>query len=129
MARYITAQRKQLIAFLRDNPDTQFSAKQIVQQLRGEHISLSAVYRNLAALEKAGLISRSVKDSSREIFYQFIDTDACKNCIHLTCTKCGGIFHMRNDVTDQMMDTVSKANGFRINKTKTVLYGLCKNCT
>lgn len=128
MARYLTEQRKELISFLRSHPDRQFSAKQVAESLEESGISLSAVYRNLESLEEAGLVSCFIKEGSREVFYQYMDADACKNCIHLTCTKCGRTFHMDAAAAEQMLDAVSKADGFEVSKTRTVLYGLCKNC-
>lgn len=129
MESYYTAQRKQLFSFLVDNPDKQFSVKQIAENLQDSSISLSAIYRNLTALEGAGLINRSIKGGSREIYYQYIHSEACKNCIHLTCTKCGRTFHMNSAAADRMLDSVSKEDSFKINKSKTVLYGICRNCT
>jgi Fur family ferric uptake transcriptional regulator len=129
LARYLTEQRKELISFLQSHPDRQFSAKQVAEAHEQNGISLSAVYRNLESLEEAGLVCCFVKEGSREVFYQYMDADACKNCIHLTCTKCGRTFHMDAAAAEQMLDTVSRADGFEISRSRTVLYGLCKNCS
>ena len=86
MTNYQTMQRKILINFLEANPDIQFSAKQIFNVLSSTSISLSAVYRNLASLEADGVINRFTKEGSREIFYQYINSDICRNSIHLVCT-------------------------------------------
>lgn len=128
MGRYMTEQRRELIAFLREHPDCQFTARQIAGELSGTNISLSAVYRNLAALESRELISRSVRDGSREIYYQYTDTAECRECIHLTCTDCGRTIHMDASAARTMLDTVYEKNDFYVSKSKTVLYGLCRGC-
>lgn len=128
MAMYMTGPRKELISFLRDNPDRQFSASQLQERLAGAGVSLSAIYRNLTFLEEEGLISRSMKDGSRESFYQYIDSAECRGCLHLTCTKCGKTIHMDHAAANSMLDNVSKKDGFEVSTAKTVLYGVCKDC-
>lgn len=125
---YNTEQRNLLLSFLRKNPDTMFSAKQIESELQNKNISRSAVYRNLAELENDGKIKRCSKSGSREVYYQFFDTQLCKNHIHLSCKKCGKIFHMENSVADSLVNNVEQFNGFEINKEETTLYGICREC-
>ena len=83
MATYKTEQRERLMDFLQHNPDRQFSARQIADSLSEPKISLSAIYRNLTSLESAGAINRSTREGSREIFYQYIQTERCKGSIHM----------------------------------------------
>lgn len=128
MAVYKTAQRKILLAFLKTHPDQQFSVKDIAAQLADNAISVSAVYRNLAALQEEGLIQYSVKRGMREGLYQYMDSEECKNCIHLTCTKCGQIRHMDHHLAEQMLNEIGKIDKFQICKAQTVLYGICDSC-
>jgi len=128
MAKYMTLQRKKLLMFLKENHDRQLSAAEIAEELKGEDISLSAVYRNLSELEADGLVSRFVKEGCREFFYQYIAVEQCKNCIHLTCTKCGAVSHMDNTAATEMISAIRKTAGFNINKSKTVVYGVCNKC-
>lgn len=125
---YNTEQRNFLLSFLEKNPDTMFSAKQITEALVDKNISRSAVYRNLADLEKDGKIKRCSKAESRETYYQFYDLQSCRNHIHLSCTKCGKIFHMENKVADNLITDVEETEGFEISKGETTLYGVCKDC-
>lgn len=123
----MTSQRKILIEFLKDNHDKRLSASHIADALKDSGISISAVYRNLSALAKDGIICRSIKEGSRESYFQYIDTHQCKNSIHLTCTKCGKVSHMDTKTVNQMTDALKKT-GFNLNKTKTMVYGVCRNC-
>lgn len=128
MTNYQTMQRKILINFLEANPDIQFSAKQIFNVLSSTSISLSAVYRNLASMEADGVINRFTKEGSREIFYQYINSDICRNSIHLVCTKCNKTFHLNPEEMKCMIEGIEKSEGFIVDNTKSILYGICKDC-
>ena len=72
MAKYLTRQRKRLLKYLSEHTDEQISARQIAEDLAADQISISAVYRNISALEEEGLLKRSVREGTREVFYQYI---------------------------------------------------------
>ena len=117
---YMTSQRKMLLDFLEKNHDKQFSATDIANALKNRGISISAVYRNLIKMHSQGIISRSVKEDSREIYYQYMSGCDCKNSIHLTCTKCGKVSHMDSAYANEMTANLRKS-GFNLNKTKTIV--------
>lgn len=125
MASYSTEQRKLLMLYLRCHPDKYFSARQIAEALKEAGISQSAVYRNLALLEEEGFVSRTLKSGGRESVYQFVGADACQNCLHLTCVKCGSICHMEAKEIEALLPQT----GFTLDRKKTVLYGVCLNCS
>ena len=52
MSKYSTKQRELLLLYLSEHVDEKISVKQIVEALKKEKISLSAIYRNLAEIEK-----------------------------------------------------------------------------
>ena len=66
---YMTEQRKKLFEFFKSHPDMTISARDLAAQLVAEEhakISVSAVYRNLAMLEREGLSSaRRVKTTGK----------------------------------------------------------------
>ena len=65
MAKYLTRQRKRLLKYLSEHTDEQISARQIAEDLAADQISISAVYRNISALEEEGLLKRSVWEGTR----------------------------------------------------------------
>ena len=125
---YNTEQRSALLSFLTENPDKTFSAKEIALALAGKNISKSSVYRNLSELESEQKIKRVTKAGSNESFYQFYDNSECKNHIHLSCTKCGKIFHLESAQTEKLVSEVEATDGFEISRGETTLYGTCKEC-
>lgn len=126
---YSTEQRNILLSFLSKNPDKMFSVKQIESGLAGKGISKSAIYRNLAELETEEKIRRCSKSGSREMFYQFYDCQVCRSHIHLSCSKCGKIFHMEDENAQKLILELEQAEGFEINRGESSLIGICKECS
>ena len=58
MSKYSTKQRELLLLYLSEHVDEKISVKQIEEALKKEKISLSAIYRNLAEIEKNGHLKR-----------------------------------------------------------------------
>ena len=128
MPKYRTKQRKLLLDFLRSHPDEALSAGRIAEAVQGEPISVSAVYRNLAELEAEGKVRRFSRAGSREMFFQYMDASSCRNCLHLSCTKCGKTFHMHALGAAQLERDVARNDEFQIDRNETVIYGLCRDC-
>ena len=125
---YLTRQRKVLREYLSKHRDEQLSARQIAAELSGERISISAVYRNLSDLEKAGLVRRCVRENSNETYYQYIASDECRNNLHMSCRVCGKTVHLDEKDTAVLIDSALKKTGFKIDKSDTFLYGVCEKC-
>ena len=126
MQAYMTKPRKRLLTYLQSHPDETISAGQISQELNG--ISVSAVYRNLSALEQDGAVRKVAKSGSREVFYQFMKAEECKDHLHLSCKKCGKTFHMDEAETEALLGSIAKLDGFAVDRGDTVLYGVCEAC-
>ena len=128
MPKYMTKQRKLLLDFLRSHPDEALSAGRIAGAVQDAPISVSAVYRNLAELEAEGKVRRLSRAGSREVFFQYMDASNCRNCLHLSCTKCGKTFHMHALGAAQLERDVARNDEFQIDRNETVIYGLCRDC-
>ena len=128
MPKYMTKQRRLLLDFLAKHTDEQFSARRIANELRDNQISLSAVYRNLAELEKDGQISSCMQDKTHEMFYRYSPKEKCSRYIHLSCRVCGKCFHMEENSAESMISAVEKEHGFVIDRENTMIYGICSNC-
>ena len=128
MSKYMTKQRKALLAFLSAHADEELTARQMEQALSEQGISISAVYRNLADLEKEGKVRRSSKSGSREVYYLYTDGSECRDCLHLSCEKCGKTYHMNSAVAQTLIENLAQSDEFTIDKANTVLYGVCGDC-
>lgn len=127
---YNTTQRTQLRDFLKEHPHSYFTAKQLAETLTGSgaDISISAVYRNLSDLTQMGSIKKAVKKNSREAYYRYIDSDICRNQIHISCSMCGKIFHMNSTLSNMIQEQLLQQNAFELDKGKTVISGICEEC-
>ena len=124
----MTKQRKALLSYLSMHADERLSAKQLEDALKIEGISISAVYRNLSELEREGKVRRVNNSGSREVFYQYTDGAHCKDCLHLSCEKCGKTYHMNSAVAQTLIENLAQSDEFTIDKANTVLYGVCGDC-
>lgn len=128
MQNYSTRQRKVLLDYLSHHPDELLSARQIADALADEMISLSAVYRNLAQLEKEEKVRRSSKSGTREVYYQYLDAESCKGALHMSCIKCGRTFHMTRGHAALFAKHLAQSEQFVLDTADTILYGTCSNC-
>ena len=128
MPAYATKQRKILLSYLASHADEELPADRISRDLSGEGISVSAVYRNLASLEEEGKIQKVTKSGERRAFFRFSGSDECKKHIHLYCTGCGRTYHVDVPTTDLVADSIASSAGFEVDRSKTVISGICRDC-
>lgn len=128
---YNTQQRTALLELLNNSPDREFTAGEIAAELQRASttpISLSAVYRNLAAMEKKGQVVRKRGKNNRENYYRYVHSHHCEDKLHMTCMQCGKTFHINDRITAELLESARKLDGFLIDTVQTVLYGTCPAC-
>lgn len=128
MPQYATKQRKAMLAYFQAHIDEPVSAQQIAEGLADANISVSAIYRNLAALEKDGKLQRVSQSDSRETYYRYKAFDQCKDCLHLSCKKCGKTFHLGHQGVSAIERALTDGENFLLDKSDTILYGVCEKC-
>ena len=124
---YMTSQRKLLYETLEKHRDKAFTADEITA-LVGNTTSRSAVYRNLASLEKQGLVKKTTAVGSNKTLYRYTGSKECKDHLHLECSKCGKTYHLKVPTTNAVIESVMQDADFQIDRCCTVLYGICVNC-
>lgn len=125
---YQTEQRKKLYELLKEHPHQTYTVKKIEKELENEKISQSAIYRNLSALVSENIVKRVTSENGRETAYRYANSEECRQEIHLTCSICGKIFHMDHEFTKLMEDHLEQIEKFHLDKVRTTLYGVCKQC-
>ena len=128
LQRYSTKQRKVMLDYLDSHKDESVSASRIAEDLKQSGISKSAVYRNLALLEKEGKLAKSSKEGSRCVYYRYKDAGDCRSHIHLSCQVCGKTYHMASPATENIVSSVEKDSDFSVDRSSSVLYGICGAC-
>lgn len=128
MSKYMTRQRRALLSYLSGHADELLSVQEIADALEAEDVSRSAVYRNVAELEAEGKLRRDRVGDAREVSYRYVGAPPCRGSLHLSCKKCGRTFHMDSGGAEALARAVERAEGFAVDKSDTVLYGVCAAC-
>ncbi len=112
---------------LREGNGTHMTADDIIKALRakGEKIGAATVYRNLDKLLSQGLVRKYIGGDSA--CYSF-EGENCHRHFHLKCSSCGRLIHLECEHIDRLSAHIADEHGFSVDKSKTVLYGLCREC-
>lgn len=127
MKTYHTHQRKSLLEFLKANSEKAFTIEEIIENLSGDPISQSTVYRLMTKLVEENLVHRTVKGNSRSFVYQYISDEKCENHLHIKCTDCGKVYHLDSGVTSIIQSNIRNNTSFEID-SHTLLLGKCGEC-
>lgn len=127
MASYVTEQRKRILEIFKNSSERLFTVEELAE-LCDEGISLSTVYRTINRLHSKGLVRRTVVEGSRKFAYQYINDEQCVKHLHLSCTQCGKIFHLEDDISSYFVKRIQQNNNFLVDNSKTLLRGICSSC-
>jgi Fur family ferric uptake transcriptional regulator len=95
-------------------------------------LAQSSVYRNLAVLERAGLVSR-IAMGDDHAHYELAEDVTDHHHHHLVCEECGKV----SDVTlpdsteralDRALDEAASVEGFALSRHRLDLIGRCRDC-
>lgn len=127
---YQTKGRDELILFLSQNPDRQFTADELCKAVNGNAQSgKSSVYRRLSKLCEENIVKKFRNDSLEMNIYQYIgDHCDCGKHFHEKCTSCGKIQHLECSDSLSFAAHLLKEHGFAIDCGQSILYGLCADC-
>ncbi|MCA8991015.1 MAG: transcriptional repressor [Planctomycetaceae bacterium] len=102
-----------------------FEAEQLVQRLAEQRVSRSTGYRTVKLLEEAGLIRKVARQDSRDVYehdYGYPQHD------HLICKKCGELIEFHLHEIGELLETVARKHGFRMEGHRLEVFGLCDKC-
>lgn len=124
---YNTDSRVKIIAFLKKNRESAFSAEDIFAALEADGLAKSTVFRQLAHLSAEGYVKRMADSARRGVKYQYLDAARCSEHLHLVCRSCGKLIHLNCDVSRFFEETVRAARHFELDPDAT-LSGRCEAC-
>ena len=126
---YNTKQSKLVYIFLENNPHKHFSAEEVYFALisDGNNIGRTTVYRQLDKLCDEKKARKFFSGDNNACCYQF-ESEHCHNHYHLKCSSCGTLIHTECDFLDKLASHVFNDHQFRIDGSRTVLYGICEDC-
>ena len=126
---YNTKQSKLVYNFLQNNPHNHFSAEEVYFALisNGDNIGRTTVYRQLDKLCDENKVRKFFSGENNACCYQ-LESEDCHNHYHLKCSSCGTLIHTECDFLDKLSNHIFNDHQFRIDNSKTVLYGICQGC-
>jgi len=124
---YHTEQRKSILDYLESRKDACMTAGEIATALFPV-VSKSAVYRNLADLEREGKVVRVSQTGDRSFAYRYAGSHSCVGKIHISCVRCGRTEHVSSEAAASFEKALRDADGFSLNKGECMLFGVCKAC-
>jgi Fur family ferric uptake transcriptional regulator len=128
-ARYETAPRALITAYLREHSGNHFTVDDMTERLKadGRPVGRTTVYRNLERLVGEGSVKR-FDTPGASACYRYVSDDKCSEHHHLHCTSCGRLYHVDCDYMDELARHIESEHGFAVDVSRTVLYGLCAEC-
>lgn len=122
-----THTRIAVLNVIRDSEGQHLSAEDIFRRLpaHGEDMAMATVYRVLASLERAGLVSRSMFDGGKAVY----ELDTGEHHDHLICVGCGRVAEFRDPQIEARQLAVAASRGFELTDHRLLLYGRCADCT
>ena len=117
--------RNAILACLRQS-EAHPSAEEIYHSLQKEHsdISLASVYRNLKLFKDEGLIVSLGSVNGVERLDGRVEPH-----VHFACTSCGAVMDVPDvEVPESVSRGAAKSLGCRVENTRLVMTGICKNC-
>lgn len=128
---YKTKPRNLIIEYLKDNADTRFTARDILNAVKGKGDGLdrSTVYRNLERLSKEGKLVKYKEADVNATCYQYSEKhESCCEHMHAQCSVCGKIFHLDNKIFKSAAKKMMDEYGIEIDYGKSVIMCICDEC-
>lgn len=129
---YNTKQRNLILSFLKSNKDKQLTCDEITSLINfsGSTVGKTTVYRYLIKLSESGEVRRIIDTEDKTARFQYIDKELhCHSHMHLKCISCGEFVHLSCDFMNGVNEHISKHHNFTVDNSKTVIYGICRNCS
>lgn len=120
----LTTQRQSILNLI-NSSSRHWDAEEVSRELsdRGQPVGIATVYRGLAALEEAGLIS-SVQLADRKRY----ERAGKSHHDHMVCVECGSIEEFSHHKIEALQQAAAQEKGFAMTGHQLVLFGRCAAC-
>jgi Fur family ferric uptake transcriptional regulator len=121
-----TASRAAVYRLFHELPNEHFTADQVYRKLtrEPEPCSLASVYRALAHLHDADLITSASLGDAR-VVYEF---NRGQRHYHLVCNRCGRIQDAYDPTLEQQQAKIAADHRFQFASASLVIFGRCEAC-
>lgn len=129
---YKTKQKTAIMQCIERMGDKHFTIDELCDTLnkKGETVGRTTVYRFVEKLSGDGVLRKFVMPQGESSCYQYVgDNNHCNEHFHLKCERCGSLIHIDCDEMSALAEHIKEHHGFYLNPLKTVIYGVCEDCT
>jgi Fur family transcriptional regulator, ferric uptake regulator len=129
---YNTKQRDLILSCLKKHQSQHVTVENMIDYLKqqGTSVGQATVYRNLDKLMKEGAVVKYAGAEGQGACFQYMDcAEGGATHYHLVCIHCGQMIHLQCEYLDEMTTHLLEHHQFNIDKYKTVIYGLCNECS
>ncbi len=131
--KYKTKQKDILIEYFKANPGVHITAGDVCEYFKnkGASIGKSTIYRQLENLVEEGIINKYIVDVNSPACFEYMVDDSHVEavvCFHCKCEKCGKLIHLHCDELEEIQHHLFDKHNFKIDSTRTVIYGICEKC-
>ena len=127
---YHTRQKDSILALLQEQEEQFLTVDEIRLRLTQDGISVgqSTVYRTVERLVADGVVSKVPSVGRSSARYCYVGRPETAAHGKLVCLQCGATRPLECHMLDELSQHLEGAHGFRIEPSRTVLYGLCAKC-
>lgn len=128
---YKTKVGEEILSFLELQKDTALSVMDICDEMEKRNVksNITTIYRQLDKLVAAKkVIMHSAKDGKKGLYQYIAGEQECLSHLHIQCTECAKIIHLDCGESKEFTDHIVEKHGIILDFSKTVIYGLCKQC-
>jgi len=128
---YRTRQGELILECLKERGTRHATAEDILADLkaRGASVGQTTVYRNLDKLVQQGVVMRYAGAEGQGACFQYAGCMEDGHAhYHLVCSECGQMIHLECNYMDELTAHMLEHHQFCVDKFRTVIYGLCKQC-
>lgn len=130
---YNTKQRDLILRTIEELGENHFTAADLTGLLakKGLIVGQATVYRMIDRLEESGELRKYIIDGTTAACYQntnFTKKEKCSEHFHMKCEMCGILIHVECAELNRISSHIKENHGFILDSSKTVFYGICKDC-
>lgn len=128
---YRTRQREVILEFLKNSDSRHVSIEEVLEHIKaaGEKVGRTTIYRYMEKLTDEGVLRKYFIEEGAGACYQYVNPQKnCREHFHLKCLKCGSLIHVECEYLEQIGSHILTHHGFEVDNTKTVFYGICRDC-
>ena len=128
---YKTKQRSLIEDVLKNSHGEHLTVDMIAEKLNesGNNVGITTIYRCLERLVGENKVHKFSAQAGQSACYSIISDELCHEHFHLKCTSCGRLIHIDCGHFEELTEHIKKAHSFKIDNFKSVLYGVCEDCS